>query len=98
MQVCREQEGVVEVGAAGAGGVAGLAVRSQCWGWHMAGSQGHPDATTAGCLPGWLAGWLCGFRPRLLTANLYRRLQLQQVWLAHEDLLGRQAQLPDLQQ
>ena len=31
-----------------------------------------------------------------LTANLNGGLELQQVGLAHEDLLGREAQLPDL--
>ena len=30
------------------------------------------------------------------TANFDGRLQFQQVWLTHEDLLGREAKLPDL--
>ena len=40
----------------------------------------------------------CGLPPhaRPLTADLDRRLQLQQVWLAHEYLLGRQAEEPNL--
>jgi hypothetical protein len=51
-------------------------------------------------LPGWrwrAVAWRWRWAAPL-TANLNRCLQLQQVWLAHEDFLGCQAQLPDLQQ